>query len=183
MIQERGLRIYYSGFSFLELIFVVCIAAILASVAIPVFSTLIPDYMLRSKAKELYSDMYLARTRAIKENDKYKIFFYPGTIGSYSLENADGNIEKTVILQSSDSDKIIGFGSGAATKSAIKSGGPPPDDGVSYADNILTFNSRGTGSSGYVYLDNSKGASYAIGTLSSGVIFLKKWDRESSSWK
>jgi prepilin-type N-terminal cleavage/methylation domain-containing protein len=171
------------GFSLLELLFVLCIAGILATIATPVFSTWIPDYRLRGMAKELYADMHLAKTKAIKENDKYKIVFNTGKNNSYKFIKADGAIEKTVLFNPADSDSIISFGCGDATKDATKAGGSPPSDGVSYTDNAVTFNPRGTGTSGYAYLTNSKGSSFAIGTLSSGVIFIKKWDRKSQAWK
>ena len=171
------------GFSLIELLIIIAIAAIIASIGIPAFSTWIPNYRLRNIAKELYADMYLARMKAIKENKKYKIIFATGSNESYSLINADGVIEKTVIISSSDSGDGISFGCGNATKSARKAGGPPPDDGISYTGNVATFNPRGAGSSGYVYLNNVKGSSYSIGTLSSGVVFMKKWDRSSNSWE
>ncbi|NLD36606.1 MAG: prepilin-type N-terminal cleavage/methylation domain-containing protein [Desulfatiglans sp.] len=171
------------GFSLLELLFVLCIAGILATVATPVFSTWIPDYRLRAIAKELYADMHLAKMRSIKENDKYKIVFNTEANNSYSFIRADGVIEKTVFFNPAASDSIVAFGYGKAIKDATKTGGSPPADGVSYAGNAVTFNPRGTGTSGYVYLANSKGSSFAVGTLSSGVIHIKKWDKNSKSWR
>jgi prepilin-type N-terminal cleavage/methylation domain-containing protein len=175
--------LHCTGFSLLELLFVLCIAGILATIATPVFSTWIPDYRLRGMAKELYADMHLAKMRSIKENAIYKIVFTTGGNESYSFKKADGTIEKTVLFNPDDSDSTVTFGFGDATKDATKAGGSPPSDGVSYAGNTATFNPRGTGTSGYVYLTNSKGSSYAIGTLSSGVIHIKKWDRKSKSWR
>lgn len=171
------------GFSLLELLFVLCIAGILATIATPAFSTWIPDYRLRGMAKELYADMHLAKMKAIKENDIYKILFNTEENNSYNFLKADGAIEKTIFFNQANSDYIISFGCGDATKDATKTGGTPPSDGVSYTGNTVTFNPRGTGTSGYVYLKNSKGSSFAIGTLSSGVIHIKKWDRKSQSWK
>lgn len=171
------------GFSLLELLFVLCIAGILATIATPVFSTWIPDYRLRGMAKGLYADMHLAKMRSIKENDIYKIVFVTGGNDSYSFKKADGTIEKTVLFNQDTSDSSISFGCGDATKDATKSGGSPPSDGVSYAGKAVTFNPRGTGTSGYVYLTNRKSSSYAIGTLSSGVIHIKKWDREIQAWR
>ncbi len=170
------------GFSVFELVIFIVIAGILASVSIPVFSNWIPEYRLKTKANELFADMYLTKMRAIKENDKYKIIFSTGSKASYSLVSAGGKIEKTVEL-SPDREEGICFGCGSATKSATKSGGAPPSDGISFKNNTVTFNPRGTGSTGYVYLNNSKGTSYAIGTLSSGVIFIKKWDKADNTWK
>ena len=174
---------YCSGFSLIELLIIITIAAIIATIGIPAFSTWIPDYRLRNIAKELYADMYLAKMKAIKENKKYKIIFATGSNESYSLINADGVIEKMVTISTSGSGQGISFGCGNATKSAKKAGGPPPDDGISYNDNVVTFNSRGTGSTGYLYIYNSKGTSYAVGTLSSGVILIKKWDKTGNCWK
>ena len=170
------------GFSTIELIIFIAIAGILASVSIPVFSNWMPEHRLKVRVNELYGDMHLTKMRAIKENEKYKIVFSTESNASYSLVDSDGRIEKTVEL-SSNSTKKICFGCGNATKNATKSGGTPPSDGVSYRNNTVTFNPRGTGSTGYVYLDNCKGSSYAIGTLSSGIIRIKKWDKSSKAWK
>lgn len=172
-----------SGFTLLELTIIVCIIGIIATIGIPTFLSWIPDYRLRNQAKELYADMYLAKMKAVKEYSKYRIVFVTSADTSYKLINNNGEIEKTVKLSSADSGDKIFFGCGAATKSATKSGGTPPEDGISYNGNILTFNPRGTGSPGFAYLYNSRGTSYAVGTLSSGVIFMKKWDKTSNSWK
>jgi Tfp pilus assembly protein FimT len=170
-----------SGFTLFELFIIICIVGIVFTIGIPSFSAWIPDYRLRSKAKELYADMHLAKIKALKENDKYKIVFSTDVANSYNLVKSDDVIEKTVTFSSSKSDNKILFGGGSATKNATKSGGILPSDGISYTGNTLTFNPRGTGSSGYVYLQNRKGTSYAIGTLPSGVILIKKWT--GSDWK
>ena len=172
-----------SGFTFFELVIIICIIGILAAIGIPTFSSWISDYRLRCKAKELYADMYLAKMKAVKEYNKYRIVFSSDADMSYKLVKNDGAVEKTVTLFSSGSENKISFGCGEATKSATKSGGTPPVDGISYTGNVLTFNPRGTGSPGYVYLHNSRGTSYAIGTLSSGVIHMKKWDNISNIWR
>ncbi|MGD9160529.1 MAG: GspH/FimT family pseudopilin [Desulfobacteraceae bacterium] len=185
MIRERAdqLMTNKSGFTLYELAICLCIAGIVGAIGVPAFYNWIPDYRLRSKAKELYTDMHLAKTKAIRENDKCKLVFSADEDTSYRLLSADGVIEKTVTFPSTDSADKISFGCGDAKKNATKSGGTPPGDGISYNGNVLTFNPRGTGSPGYVYLQNRKGTSYAIGTLSSGVIFIKKWDKISNSWK
>lgn len=184
MIREKSKSFNdgVSGFTLLELIVIVFIIGILASISIPVFSTLIPDYKLRTTAQELYSNMHLAKMKAIKKQTKYKIVFQTGA-NSYILKQDAGPTEKTVTLTSSGSGRDICFGCGDATKNATKSGGAPPSDGVSYSSNTATFNPRGMSSSGYVYVKNNKGTSYAVGTLSSGVIFLKKWRTSTNSWE
>ena len=113
----------------------------------------------------------------------YRLIFTTAGNGSYIVRRPDGTIEKWIDLRDYDSSGAIGYGGGNAIKSATKSGSPLPDDGISFNNNTATFNSRGTGSAGYVYIENGRGTAYAIGTLSSGVIVLKKWDDSANEWK
>jgi hypothetical protein len=142
-----------------------------------------PKYRLKGAARDLYSNMQLARLLAIKANKSYRLIFTTAGNGSYIVRRPDGTIEKWVNFRDYDSSGAIGYGGGNAIKSATKSGSPLPDDGISFHYNTATFNSRGTGSSGYVYIENDRGTAYVIGTLSSGVIVLKKWDDSANEWK
>lgn len=172
-----------AGFTLLQLIVIVGILGILASIAIPRYSEWMPRYRLKSAARDLYSNMQLARLLAIKANNSYRLIFTTAGDGSYTVRRPDGTIEKRINFIDYDASGAIGYGGGNATKSATMSGGPLPEDGISYNSNTATFNSRGTGSSGYVYIENSRGTAYVIGTLSSGVIVLKKWDDSAKEWK
>ena len=171
------------GFTLLQLIIIVGILGVLASIAIPQYSNWMPEYRLKSAARDLYSNMQLARLMAIKANKSYRLVFTTAGNGSYVVRRPDGTIEKRIDFRDYDSSGAIGYGGGNAIKNATRSGGPLPNDGISFHYNKATFNSRGTGSSGYVYLENSRGTAYAIGTLSSGLIVLKKWDDSASEWK
>ena len=55
------------GFSLLEMIIVVAIVGILASIAIPSFNDMIAEQRVRSVASEVIGDMVLARYEAIKQ--------------------------------------------------------------------------------------------------------------------
>lgn len=165
------------GFTLIEMMVVIGIIAILAMVAIPSFSVWIPDFALKGAAQDLYSNMQLAKMAAVKEKEDQNMEFDTGA-GTYKKH--DGTV---VVLSSYGHD--VKFGNGNAT-SAMEAGGF--DDNVTYeatasvADNIASFNSRGmANNAGYVYLTNSKGTAYAVGSLTSGVILLRKW--KGSSWE
>ena len=177
-------REHVKGFTLLELMIIIAILTILGSLAIPAYSAWLPNYRLKNAARDLYSNMYLAKMLAIKENSSYKIIFTTTGDNRYVIERPDGSFEKEVYLSDYDSNGDIEFGCGNATKTATVSGSPIESgyDGVSYGYNKATFNSRGLGSSGYVYIANGNGTAYAVGTWSSGIIVLKRWNESTDSW-
>jgi hypothetical protein len=89
-------------------------------------------------------------------------------------------VERTVEL--TDYKSGVGYGHGNAANDIP--GGAFPGDDVSYTNNVTVFNPRGTGSGGYVYLENSKNTTtYGVGTQTSGVIRLLKWNSSTSNWE
>lgn len=172
-----------NGFTLIELIVIITIMGILTTIAIPVFSKWLPDYALRRTVMALYSDMHLAKIKAIKGNSVFRIEFLPGGADLYRIVDPDGTIVKTVNLSAPDEGYSICYGCGNATKKATTSGGTVPEDGISYTSNNVSFNPRGFGKMGYVYLTNSKGTAYAIGTWASGIVILKKWNKATGSWE
>ena len=171
------------GFTLSELIAVIVIISVLASMAIPGFAKWLPDYRLRIAARELYSNIHHAKMLAIKENSSSRLIFSAGEDSHYTIERTDGSVERRVSLNRNAAPGEIHFGCGNATEAATVGKGPVPDDGISYTYNKATFNSRGLGKSGYVYICNSTGSAYAVGTWASGVIILKKWNELTGSWE
>jgi prepilin-type N-terminal cleavage/methylation domain-containing protein len=155
------------GFTLIEIAIVLVIIFILSGIAIPVFSTLIPNYRLRSAAQELYSDFQAAKMDAIKKNNTSTLTFYPAN-GRY--KKADG--------------LIVDFNQ--EYNGAVLYGRPDPGSSVTYSGSPypqITFNARGmteNHSAGSVFLKNKKGNYYQVGTYTSGVIILKKWN--GSGW-
>ena len=94
--QRIKLRSNEQGFTATELIVVMAIIAVLVAVAIPSFSTLVPNYRLKAAARNLYSDMQKARLQAIKENTFVCLTFttvaYPADGGGYTafIDNGAG---------------------------------------------------------------------------------------------
>jgi prepilin-type N-terminal cleavage/methylation domain-containing protein len=176
-------RDLHQGFTLVELIVAISIFAILCSIAIPAYSSWLPEYKLKNAVRDLYSNMQLAKMLSIKENNNYQINFDTNGEG-YSIHRPDGTVERKVNFIYYDKSIGIKYGGGAATKNATVSGGPLPIDGVSYQNNKISFNPRGLASSmGYAYLDNKNGAAYAVGTWITGIIVLKKWNEAEGEWE
>lgn len=181
------------GFTLVEIMVVLAMMAIMAVIAIPNFISWVPNYKLKSAARDLYSAMQQARIGAVKTNKDWAIVFDVANNQYFICSDSGGDsdwstvVDNTVELQVSLSGYGSGvqYGYGNATKEATTAGTPfpvVPDNDlqntsyVSYASDVAIFNSQGTGSSGYVYLDHStKTIIYTVGSLSSGVVKLKKW--------
>ena len=170
----------------LEMLITCAVIAILAAAAIPAYSVWYPNYRLRSAARLLFSDLQLAKPQAVRANGEYGIVFDPAA-GSYQVVSGgddqdygtmDDVVEKTVILADEYGDDVV-FGHGRATSPV----GSSFDDGVTLTANRATFNPRGLGKSGYIYLANRKGRSIAVGTRSTGMIVMKKWNDTTSQWE
>ncbi|MFZ7111338.1 MAG: pilus assembly FimT family protein [Desulfatiglandales bacterium] len=166
------------GFTLIEMVVVIGVMAILGAVAVPSFLAWLPDSRLKAAARDLYSNMQKAKMDAIRSNSNYRLVFDQGA-GRYQLQDNGGAVKKIVTL--ADYHNGVDYGFGHATGNATVGGGPLPGSPITYVDSDATFNSRGTGEAGYVYLSNSKNTAYAIGTRSSGSVVLRKWD--GANWK
>ena len=164
-----------SGFTMVELLTTFVILGILISIAIPAFSVWLPNYRLTRAARDIYSNLQLAKLEAVRSNGNYAVVFNPGSPGGYEIRKGgtSGTVEKTVDFLDYDEDGNIGYGKGNAGTFAGTSWGD--GDWVTFSSNSATFDYKGIGSSGYVYITNSKNTAYAIGKQSTGFIVLLKW--------
>ncbi len=171
-----------AGFTFIELMVTIAIIGVLAGAAIPTFSVWLPNYRLKSAAMDLYSNFQETKMMAVRANRTHAVEFVPAQNLYRILDCGDDNscastgdntTLRTIRLSDYDAKGGITFGNGNATTPAGASFG----DFVTYSspDNTTTFNSRGMSNAGYVYLDNTKGTAYTIGTESSGFIKMRKW--------
>ena len=166
-----------TGFTLLELMVTMAVAAVLLGVAIPAFSVWLPNYRLKNAALDVFSNFQQAKMMAVRANELCRVVFDPGN-DRYEIRNSTGGTIKTVRLDQYGKPGEVAFGGGNATKAATTSGGALPGDGVSFGTNEAHFTARGTclpGHVGYVYLQNDKGTAYAVGTENSGLIKMKKW--------
>jgi len=64
-----------AGFTLMEMIVVVAVFSILAAIAIPSFMSLLPGMRLNGAARQVLSDLMTARMKAVKLNQRTKVFF------------------------------------------------------------------------------------------------------------
>jgi len=182
-----GLRVKRKGgFTIVELVVALAIMGIAVSAAIPGFSRWLPGYRLKSAATELYSNLHLAKMSAVRDNVEWAVFFDPASFKAYQIRKAKGpdgkytedpvtgfDGQKTILLSKYKGQ--VSFGHGNAT--AALGGGW--DDEITFGGtfpNTIIFRPRGiSDSEGYVYLQNQKNATYAVGALTTGLILMRKW--------
>ena len=190
----RGLRAFGGargdrGFTKVELLVVMSILAISASLAVPGFMSWLPNYRLKGAVRDLYSNLQLAKSSAIRDRGECAIKFDKGG-NSYQVVSGgtdrlysttdDNVVLKTVILP--DYGSGLSFGPGTATRKVGQN--EPIGDSVSFPGDRVVFNSLGmtTGTlGGYAYLQNGRKRCFAVGTWSSGIVVLRKWN--GSAWE
>jgi len=180
-----------SGFTLIELGVVLAIISILAMLTLPNFGSWRTNMSLKSASRDLYATLQEARILAIKNNAETAVVFDitnsryylcddQGADGDWTGTNDDvGTGDNTIIKTGNltSDNRPIQFGSGSVPAGNSVSGGALPGDGISYSNNCVTMNSRGTGKAGYVYIeDEDSTRTYAVGTRSSGLVRLLIWD-------
>ena len=182
----------------MEVLVVLCVIAIMAAIAIPAYSSWVPDYRLKSAARDLYSNLQRARMGAIRNNAEWRVYFDNSVSpGRYFLLSGDGGDgwDTPTTLGGNDVEEMtfnlsahegVDYGNGNAGGQIEGFGiGNTFGSAIDYETNATSFTPRGTvtvGLRGYVYLTNVKGTCYAVGTPSpAGAIVLRRW--LSGAWQ
>lgn len=175
---------------------VLSVIAIMVMLIVPNYTSWRTSMSLKAASRDIYTAMQEAKLVAIKRNADTAVVFDsannrcyvcddPGADGSWTgpgdlTGTGDNNILNTIDL--STYNVAIQFGATSVPAGNSVSGGALPGDGISYSSDCLTMNPRGTGKSGYVYIeDQATTKTYAVGTQSSGLVRLLKW--EGGNWK
>lgn len=165
------------GFTLIELMSVIIILGILIVIAIPGFSVMGTGMRLKSAARDIISDIQLAKARSLRDRSTYTIFFDTNN-RKYTVSTGGEEIKA---VELSDY-KGVEFGSGHG-----KVGDDPSaeevTDGITFSGNTITFNSNSTVSTGGVYLKDADNRTYAVISLSvaGGVKTYK--NKDGSGWE
>lgn len=93
-------RIDNRGFTLTELMVVVVIAGVMATIAIPSYISYLPHLRLNAATRDLISDLRLARQLAVSKNTPYTVDF----VSSKRYQITGGTTVKTVDLVNVDID-------------------------------------------------------------------------------
>ena len=77
------------GFTLAETAMVVLLVAVLAAIAAPAYQGYMAKSRLNGAARMVYSDLMAARMKAVKTNQRVRVFFYTDRYGIWN--DADGN--------------------------------------------------------------------------------------------
>jgi prepilin-type N-terminal cleavage/methylation domain-containing protein len=184
----RKIKKSQKGFTLVELMVAMGIVAILSAIAVPNFLAALPTFKLRAAARDLYGTLQKARVEAVRQGKSAAVVFNVAT-GQYmvcveidptlvttdwewaSLTNVSCDVGTIITL----SDYKYGVAISGASVGGSTPKGASFGNGVTYSDDAAVFDAKGFGELGYCYLTNENNESFAIGSLSSGVIKMFKW--------
>ena len=186
------------GFTLIELMVVVAITALIAGLTVAEINS--TSYKLKSAARTLRAKMQQARLLAVKEDCNIYVDFDLDGNGSVNPSYAlwrdgdnDGTYDAPVeLLETVALPDDLSFGAvsnangGPGASPSPTSTVAPPADGISYGGDRLCFDSRGTSSNAWAYLqapNKDSTGTYAVGTNNVGRIQTRYWATNGGAWR
>jgi len=171
------------GVSLLELMLVIAILAIMASMAMPSLSGWFYSNSIKDQAGTIAGVLEHARLKALKEGVRWRVLFYPGKGEYLAFGDADGDGNIGVEEEEMGPfflDDRVRFGS------SISSGPNSthiPSDGISLVNNMVSFSGMGSCNAGTVYLSSGT-HSYALRILpATGTLRIWEYRGSWEAWR
>jgi prepilin-type N-terminal cleavage/methylation domain-containing protein len=167
------------GFTLIELLIVMAILTLAVGIGVPMYHlTIKPTANLNGAARQLHSDIQLARLRAVSRNVRCGVVFSAGP--SYTLfvdENDDSLYDYTDDGDDTNDEEVIKtFNLGSAYSGVQFDTAEGGGDGINFATNSFAMTPRGIPTaSGEVYLKNDRGEGRKIIVNSMGGVRLEKY--------
>lgn len=139
------------GFSFVEILIVIAILAIVGAIAIPSFQKHVVNSDLKNAARSIATDFFLYKERAIAENRPYRILFNAGD-NSYEIQQPPGTAIVTKSLTTFRHDIAIDMGGTTVTDYTIQPRGTVTNPSTLTKGDIKLTNSRGSTATVKIYI-------------------------------
>lgn len=137
------------GFSLVEMMIVIAIISILASISSFAWQRYVNNSNLKTAARDVVSDFQSCKEKATSESRDYQILFVTGTNSSYTI-SAPATATHTAV----NTTKVPTMhGAGIQITNAAFWANPA---------NVVTFRTRGISSNGTVIMTNSRASSATI---------------------
>ncbi|MFP4088575.1 MAG: GspH/FimT family pseudopilin [Desulfobacteraceae bacterium] len=133
-----------TGFTLLELMIIIAVMGILSAIAIPSFMSLLPGMRLNGAARTVMGDLMAARMKAVKLNQKTKVFF-------------DNNSFQYRICNDADNDGTVDDGEGDVINRDIQNEYHDVTFDLNNTSDPV-FSPRGTATNRTITLQNSEGS-------------------------
>ncbi|MGI6485786.1 MAG: GspH/FimT family pseudopilin [Tepidanaerobacteraceae bacterium] len=124
-----------NGFTIIEVLVVVSLIALLSTVILPDFKSLLLDYKLITAARQMAQDLRLTQHKAISEGIPWKVIFQPSS-NSYMIIQGFKSW-KQVSLPDGIKFDFVGFPS--KTLTFYPSGAPVPAGSVKITNNVRSL--------------------------------------------
>jgi len=186
------------GYSVLELMFVTALIVTLSAIALPQAVAGLDDFRAAGATRYLSSRLYRARMLAVMRSRSVALQFSRTPSGYRFAEYQDGNGNGVLTSEiKSGTDRLVAppeslgdhfkgveFGALPGLPPIDPGGTPPGDDPIRLgAGSLLTFTTRGSSSTGTVYIRSGE-AQYAVRIFGdTGKSRLLKFDRRAGRWR
>jgi prepilin-type N-terminal cleavage/methylation domain-containing protein len=149
------------GITLMELVIVMAIIALGAVLMVPNIGAWLPNYRLRSAARDTVSIMRVAQMKAVSRNMDHRVSFDPGNGSYFIMRRTTAGVNNWVRIGLSDEPAA-----GADDAKQFLPSGVQFDAANFMGNNYAEFNPNSTASGGRVVLKNSKGTQRTVRVLS-----------------